>query len=301
MDFNAKYNRKAYLNFLSSDLLPEDFHRIDEHIEPVFTPDRLKTITQIGRCDSLELTVYEIQHESENDPRVTLSRETFKLLAELGNPRALVLFTSQNSDNYRLSLVTVDLEWDKGSRVKKVYSNPRRYSFFLGPECKAHTPEEYLVKKGRLTDFDDLKSRFSIEVVNKEFFTQIAILFTKLTGGTRKIGRKKYDEKGCIKLPGTKDETIHKEFAVRLIGRLIFCWFLKKKTSKANIQLIPEEILSTDGIGKAKKDAACIGGYYHSILEPLFFEVLNTPIDERKENYNKAPWPLIPFLKRWFV
>ncbi len=189
MDFNAKYNRKAYLDFLSSDLLPEDFHRTGEHIEPVFATDRLKTITQIGRCDSLELAVYEIQHESENDPRVTLSRETFKLLAELCDPRALVLFTSQNSDNYRLSLVTVDLEWDKGSRVKKVYSNPRRYSFFLGPEARLHTVQEYLIKPGRTKTFDDLNPTSAIIAYfrcfwaeNGESFHYISFVFFFVMG-----------------------------------------------------------------------------------------------------------------------
>jgi adenine-specific DNA-methyltransferase len=93
-------------------------------------------------------------------------------------------------------------------------------------------------------------------------------------------------------LPDTKDEIIKKEFAVRLIGRLIFCWFLKKKTSKANIQLVPDDILSTEAIENNKG----VGNYYHSVLEPLFFEALNTPIDDRKKDYNKAPWNLIPFL-----
>ena len=290
MDFNAKYNRKAYLEFLSSDLLPEDFHRTDEHIEPVFTTDRLKTITQIGRCDSLELAVYEIQHESENDPRVTLSRETFKLLAELGNPRALVLFISQNSDNYRLSLVTVDLEWDKGSRVKKVYSNPRRYSFFLGPEAKVNTPYQYLVSKGRLESFDDLKNRFSIEVVNKEFYTLIAMRFTDLVGGSRKIGSRNYEKKGCIVLPIGDDEQKRKEFAVRLIGRLVFCWFLKKKYSKPDkIPLIPDTILSL----QAAKDNK---HYYHFMLEPLFFETLNKKNEDRHRKYQNNGWDTIPFL-----
>ena len=96
MDFNAKYDRKVYLDFLSKRFLPEDFHPADEQITPGFTTDRIQCITQIGRCNSLELAVYEIEHESENDPRVTMSRETFKLLAELGIPRALVLFISQN-------------------------------------------------------------------------------------------------------------------------------------------------------------------------------------------------------------
>lgn len=269
--------------------MPEDFEEHDEKIEVSFQPKFIQNIVKIGEVRSLEMNVYQITHHSENDPRISLSRDSFRLLAQYGIKRALILFVSESSLNYRLSLVTIDLKWEEGKRVKKEYSNPHRYSFFLGPETKTHTPETYLVKKGRVKDFEDLKNRFSIEVVNKDFYTQIAILFTKLAGGERTIGRKKYDEKGSLQLPSTSDDTIKKEFSVRLIGRLIFCWFLKKKTSDKGISLIPEELLSSK-LGTQKP------GLYHNILEPLFFETLNKPIKQRKKEFQLSLWSEIPFL-----
>jgi hypothetical protein len=235
------------------------------------------------------MNIYEITHQSENDPRISLSRNSFRLLAHYGIKRALILFISQNSSNYRLSLVTIDLKWEEGKRVQKEYSNPRRYSFFLGPETKTHTPETYLIKKGRVKDFDDLKERFSLEIVNKDFYTQIAILFTKLAGGERKIGKTQFDEKGSLQMPSTSDDTIKKEFSVRLIGRLIFCWFLKKKVSDRGVSLIPEGFLSSNSI------AQCLN-FYHDVLEPLFFEILNKPLKQRKKEYQIPPWSQIPFL-----
>jgi len=235
------------------------------------------------------MNVYEVNHRSENDPRISLSRDSFRLLAHYGIKRALILFISENSLNYRLSLVTIDLKWEEGMRVKREYSNPRRYSFFLGPETKTHTPETYLIKKGRVKDFDDLKERFSLEIVNKEFYTQIAILFTKLAGGERTIGRTQFDEKGSLCLPSTIDDKIKKEFSVRLIGRLVFCWFLKKKCSDKGTPLLPEELLSSKAVIR-KSD------FYHNILEPLFFETLNTPIKQRRKEYQIPPWSQIPFL-----
>lgn len=292
MDFQQPYNRKTYLNFFRDTLLPEDFEITDEPITPDFQTDRIQRITKIGQIPSLDLPVYEMKHKSENDPRVTLSKESFRILANYGKQQALILFISTAAANFRLSLVTLDLKLED-RRVKKEYSNPRRYSFFLGPGCKTHTPQEYLVKKGQIKDLDDLKSRFSIEVVNKDFYQEIAILFTRLTGGSRKIGSQTIDEgEGLLTLPDKQNETIKKEFAVRLIGRLIFSWFLKKKTSKTGIPLIPEEILSAQAIEKKRG----LGGYYHSTLEPLFFEVLNTPIIDRKKPYKNGLWKLIPFL-----
>jgi len=136
------------------------------------------------------------------------------------------------------------------------------------------------------------KEAFSIEKVTKNFFKQVAKLFTDLVGGTRKEGSRTYQGRNLLELPDTQTDTIRKEFAVRLIGRLIFCWFLKKKTSRAGIPLVPEEILSTAAI----EGLTGVGGYYHSVLEPLFFELLNTPGQNRKKDYQKQPWSYVPFL-----
>ncbi len=290
IDFKLAYDRTRYLSFLRSQFLPEDFVDSDEKVEPSFQPQFIRNVVKLGEVPSLDLCVYEAQHPSENDPRVSLSRDTFRLMAQYGKKRALVFFVSKNSSDFRLSLVTIDLKWEDGKRVQREYSNPRRYSFFLGHETKTHTPEEYLVKLGRVKDFEDIKKRFSIEVVNKEFYTQIAIAFTRLAGGKREIGRKSIDAgDGDLKLPSTNDDTLRKEFTVRLIGRLVFCWFLKKKKSEKGLTLLSEDLLSTQAVGENKS-------YYHRILEPLFFEVLNTPIERRDKKYKSSPWNQIPFL-----
>ncbi len=290
MDFKSPYNRQQYISFFRNHLLPEDFEEHEEKVAVSFQPQFLQNIFKIGEVPSLELHIYEIDHVSENDPRVSISRESFRLLAQYGVKRALIVFTSRKSQNYRLSLVTIDLKWEEGKRVQKEYSNPRRYSFFLGPDTKTHTPEQYLISKNRIKDFDDLKNRFSIEVVNKEFYTEIARLFTQLAGGKREIGRKTIDAgSGYLKLPSTIDDTTRKEFTVRLIGRLVFCWFLKKKVSEKGVSLLPEDLLSSKGLSGNKN-------FYHAILEPLFFEVLNTMVERRDKKYKVMPWSQIPFL-----
>jgi len=78
-------------------------------------------------------------------------------MSNLGAQRALVVFYSTSSSNYRLSLATITLAL-KGAKTKREYSNPRRYSFFLGPDAKTHTPEQFLLEK--VSDFEDLLGRF---------------------------------------------------------------------------------------------------------------------------------------------
>ena len=96
---------------------------------------------------------------------------------------------------------------------------------------------------------------FDISVVNKKFYLDIKSAFDSLIN----------DEifKGSIRI-----EEARKQFAVRLIGRLIFSWFLKKKG------IIQENVLSSSAVNKYEN-------YYLEFLEKLFFEVFNTPQKER--------------------
>jgi len=81
----------------------------------------------------------------------------------------------------------------------------------------------------------------------------------------------------------------HQEFAVRLIGRIIFSWFLKEKNSAAGVPIVPNELLSSDAV-------ASHNDYYHSMLEPLFFELLNKRVSNRHESLRQAPFAIVPYL-----
>ena len=298
MDFKAKFDKAAVLDFLKNQFLPDDFEENWEIIkfdQLSFAPERLKGIEYVGESNALGLKLYVVQHDSENDPRVMLSRETFRVMSNLGAQRALVVYHSAGSGNYRLSLATITLAL-KGARTKREYSNPRRYSFFLGPDAKTHTPEQFLSRK--VKDYPELLGRFSIEVVNEEFYKAIARKFTALVGGKRKSGSRTEEFAPVLHLPSVDlstpaGHTTAQEFAVRLIGRIVFCWFLKKKKSPAGVPLLPDSILSTEA---AK---ACIKkneSYLHSVLENVFFQVLNTETSERAKELCKAPYDKIPFL-----
>jgi Eco57I restriction endonuclease. len=79
-----------------------------------------------------------------------------------------------------------------------------------------------------------------------------------------------------MKLPRVSDDDrqTYQEFAVRMIGRIVFCWFLKFKKSKSGQPLLPEHLLSSEAVRRNEN-------FYHKILEPLFFQTLNTPMKDR--------------------
>ena len=179
-----------------------------------------------------------------------------------------------DSGSFRFSLI-----YGQAEGIKKSWSNFRRFTYFVS---KDQTNKTFLKRVGECNYFnlETIKDAFSVEKVNKEFYGHVARFFYRLTG---------YNHPMEMKLPSVPDEDkkTYQEFVVRLIGRAIFCWFLKYKRSPNGESLIPESILSSEAVRQNSQ-------YYHSVLEKLFFEVLNAQIKERKgdifENADKIPF-----------
>ena len=289
MQLNEKYNREDFLDFLINHFLTD----FEKDIRPVNTQSLtvIKSATYLGQSKSLDLHIFELSYsESHANKRIALAMDGFRIMKSTATFNALIIFNPQNKNNWRLSLMSASPEKNEKGGVLLHLSNPHRFSFSLGENTKINTPHNFLIKKGKVSDFDDLRKRFSIEVVNKEFYTQIAELFTELVGGTRGEGRNQRKYPGIIALPSVpKESRENHEFAVRLIGRIIFCWFLREKKSISDLPLISKEILSLEA-------ANTNPDYYHSVLEPLFFEVLNKPSKLRGADYRNSLFGKTPYL-----
>jgi hypothetical protein len=176
MEFNKAYNRKEFISFLQNRFLPEDFIPITEEV--LFTTQTTYSThaVKLGSSLSLDLVVYEIKHTSIHDARVALSKEAFRLLAEELEDRALVVFVPEDDNsNYRFSFIEITLDVNEGStHVARSYSNPRRYSYLLGEGIAYYTPNKYLNEKGRIVNDEDLRNRFSVEVLTKEFYNELS-------------------------------------------------------------------------------------------------------------------------------
>ncbi len=287
MNLQEKYNRDEYLEFLKS-FIP----KFEKDVRRVGT-NRLqvtKDIFYLGKSEDLDLEIFELTHSSSSDARVSLAMDGFRIMKNSATYRALIAYRSEKGDDWRLSLMTATPDINQKGKVVQSLSNPRRYSFFLGPNAKVNTPYQFLVKQGRVINFEDLQNRFSVEVVNKEFYKKIQEAYYKLVGGTLGEGKKAVTFKPLLHLPSQTDHSqICLEFAVRLIGRIIFCWFLREKKSPTGIALMPKDLLSLKAI-------PLYADYYHQILEPIFFEVLNKPIKLRGKRYSDNPFSFIPYL-----
>lgn len=82
---------------------------------------------------------------------------------------------------------------------------------------------------------------------------------------------------GTIRLPQHCDTEEEKSlFLIRLLTRLIFCWFLAEK------RLLPTELFRNHALEGLLKDLTpAASSYYHAVLQNLFFGTLNMPPDQR--------------------
>ncbi|OYP54134.1 Eco57I restriction-modification methylase domain-containing protein [Segatella bryantii] len=277
MEFNKAYNRAEFLSFLRTSFLPEDFQQeasvIDNPVQFQYT----QQVTRLGECESLGLVVYEVRHSSKHDARVGLTKEAFRLLADEFCERALVFFVPEDDDsNYRFSLIEITLDQSEtSSRVSRRYSNPHRYSYYLGKGIAYYTPNKYLNEYGRVVNVEDLRNRFSVEVLTKAFYQELsdwyawAIMIVRFPNDLKTL---------------EDNQKYNSEAMIRLITRLIFVWFLKQR------HLVPDEFFDEQFIANELiKDftphaienlfgKSYESKYYKGVLQNLFFAMLNSPI-----------------------
>lgn len=102
-----------------------------------------------------------------------------------------------------------------------------------------------------------LWNSLDLQPINKKFYEGISQRFISL--------------RQHLESTSTLDTHHSAQFANRLIGRIIFAWFLERKG-----------LIDKDSDYFESKSFEDDSLYYRAKLEPLFFEVLNTPVVDRK-------------------
>ena len=163
--------------------------------------------------------------------------------------------------NFRYSLIFNTIQENK-----RAFNTYKRYTYFVD-NTQPNTTFLNRIAPLQYDSLEKIVEAFSVEKVNEEFYRSIANWFHKLVGA--KTAKKDYET--LFTLPSADPETNHKlyqDFAVRLIGRIVFVWFLKFKKDTQGKGLIPDELISNKAVQQYPD-------YYHHILEKVFFEILN--------------------------
>ncbi len=126
---------------------------------------------------------------------------------------------------------------------------------------------ELTARKKPIGNFDQLHAAwedvFNVELLNKRFYEELSNWYF--------WARKQVSFPADLE---PEQETRNSTSVIRLLTRLIFCWFLKEK------DLIPNHIFDQDAIADILNSfEEQESTYYHAILQNLFFATLNQPMN----------------------
>jgi len=195
---------------------------------------------------------------------------------------ALVVFDS--GDHWRLSFIC---------DIKGEATSPKRYTYVFGSDDLLYrTPIErfnFLKKKG--ISFENLKTAFSVEALSNEFFDryreQYADFIQYITGKRFvKVGSK-WEEKrlsepnAALMRAFDYNEKKIRDYVKKMMGRITFLHFLQRKGWMCGDLNYMQNMFENS---LYKND------YLDSVLEPLFFGILNTKPAEREALFADYDW-----------
>jgi len=195
---------------------------------------------------------------------------------------ALVVFDS--GDHWRLSFIC---------DIKGESTSPKRYTYVFGSDDLLYrTPIErfnFLKKKG--VSFENLKTAFSVEALSDEFFDkyreQYADFIQYVTGKRFVKSGSKWEEKvlgepnaALMQAFGHNEKKI-RDYVKKMMGRITFLHFLQRKGWMCGDLNYMQNMFENSSY---KND------YLDSVLEPLFFGILNTKPAEREALFTDYGW-----------
>lgn len=186
-----------------------------------------------------------------------------------GNNAVLVNFHYENQPekSWRLSFIAKEQQIEEGEIIKGE-TNPKRYTYVLGQNETCRTAAERFEKLSMETEFtiDKLKDAFSVEKLSKTFFDEYKEHYLDFVKHLNKRNIKSSVFNG--------DEKAIRDFAKKLLGRIVFLYFVQKKgwLGASNAKYADgspnflEELFITSGKNES---------FYNVWLKKLFYDTLN--------------------------
>jgi hypothetical protein len=251
-------------------------------------------ITQTGACtlaDTSKIAFFEVTlapGKAVAHNRVGL-RDLLKNELQPGDiDGVFASFFGPGAGDWRISFLSKSLSWDNESRQLKLETNPRRYTFVVGAgETVATAVDRFgrLLNKAGHLKLDDVLEAFSVEKISDEFFEKYRHHFDGFVEFIQKSPSQNswFSQKAKELLPREADrESLKKEseklarnFVKKLLGRIVFLYFLQKKGWLG----VPKNGAWGEGrrdfVSTLYKEFEAKNDFYAECLVPLFFSTLN--------------------------
>ncbi|NOX65049.1 MAG: class I SAM-dependent DNA methyltransferase [Chlorobi bacterium] len=305
--FEKSFDKTRFINFIKNFLNSIDeskaFHARGDVKEMFRTV--IKTYERIGTYNSpkgkkIDIIIAYLQKGYSLDhARSTQRNFAGRYLVDRGEKDAgLFAFVSPGEDDWRFSLVKMEYKFDKKGKVKEEFTPARRQSFLVGFNEKSHTAQSRL--EGILADdeqsptLEKIEKAFDIEIVTKEFFLKYRELFLRTKEELDRVVENNQKVKDDFEIKGV--DTVN--FAKKLLGQIIFLYFLQKKgwfgVGRDDAWGTGSKQFLRELFNKKHGDYE---NFFNDILEPLFYEALRTGEDRKHEDYYFSQFNCkIPFL-----
>ncbi len=269
----------------------------------------IKTLERIGKFsdgeNNIDILVITLQKETSLERARTMQRNfvAWYLNGSRGGvmkDAALAAFVSPDKTDWRFSLVKMEYKFEKTKtgkvKVKEEFTPARRWSFLVGANEKSHTAQSSLVKilanDEQAPTLQEIEKAFDIETVTKEFFLKYRELFLRIKEELDRVVKNDTKVEADFNSKGV--DTVN--FAKKLLGQIIFLYFLQKKGwfgverdadwGEGSKHFMRELFESKHGPYK---------NFFNDILEPLFYDALSrdrSDIDHWNDQFKCK----IPFL-----
>lgn len=250
-------------------ILTEMFPKVEffTHVNPV-SHDLVKNGGQAGMIrldDGRSLAIYTFEVNDNvliNRNRKGLREIAAKTVDQSIIHGVLAFYYSENVPDYRLTFIAKQTSFNEDGELIKSETAPKRYTFLLGENepCRTAADRMYELiskKKNSSIYLADVTEAFSVERLNKEFFTGYKAQYMKF-----------------LKL--LSDTKTNRDYVKKLLGRLVFLQFLQKKGWMG----VPAS--RSDWEGGDKNYLSHLIEHYEGndrllsdVLEYLFFNTLN--------------------------
>ena len=167
----------------------------------------------------------------------TLQRNYIAHLMDVyGLNASITAIHSVNDSSWRLSFVKQELTVNVGKLQTKV-TPAKRYSYLFGEDEPNHTAKKQLLELLENNDkqysVDEIEEKFSVEKVTKEFFENYKENYLKLKENLE--ADKEFIEQS------QKWGFTSEEFTKKLMGQIVFLYFLQKK-GWLGVKLVPQKL-----------------------------------------------------------
>jgi len=244
--------------------------------------------------NTIDVLVVRLQRPTSLDRARTMQRNFIAQYLQDRDQKeaALVAYTTDGSTDWRFSLVRLDYrleqQADGSYKPKKEVTAARRSSFLMGETEPNHTAQQQLlpllVNDRQNPTLDELEAAFNIESVTKEFFERYKNLFLQVRDEVEALRQSDPVIAGDF----DQKQIDPANFAKKLLGQIVFLYFLQKKGWMGVEPGQPWGSGAKDFLRRLfNRDNVEYDNFFNDVLEPLFYQAL--AVDRGSEALYELP------------